>query len=32
MLSKLDILVNLLRKGIKPDPSLIGRYGQTAVY
>ena len=28
MLSKLDILVNLLRKGIKPDPSLIGRYGQ----
>jgi len=27
MLSKLDILVNLLRKGIKPDPSLIGRYG-----
>ncbi len=27
MASKLDILVNLLRKGIKPDPSLIGRYG-----
>jgi len=27
MASKLDILVNLLRKGIRPDPSLIGRYG-----